>query len=124
MARNRRNHSKRPSKYGDYNKVKARTEKMNASVRLAVCMLAFTACLAFVVAALQPYRELNRLKADLADVQSLEAGVAGRKDAKERELRAVKGDKRYLEIIARDRLNYYRPGEHVFRIERHGGGGF
>ncbi len=118
MARNRRNHGKRPSKYGGYNKVRARTEKMKASVRLAVCLLAVTACLAFAVAALHPYRELGRLEGDLADVQSQEAEVVGRKDAKERELRAVNSDMQYLEIIARDRLNYYKPGEHVFRIER------
>ncbi|MCP5536078.1 MAG: septum formation initiator family protein [Akkermansiaceae bacterium] len=118
MARNRRSSSKRPSRHGGYNKVKARTEQMNASVRLAMCALALTACVAFMVAALQPYRKLNRMQVDLAEVKAQEAAVVERKDAKERELRAIEEDPRYLELIARDRLNYYKPGEHIFRIER------
>ncbi len=71
-----------------------------------------------MVAALQPHRKLNRMRADLAEVHSQEMAVIERKDAKERELRAIEEDPAYLELIARDRLNYYKPGEHVFRIER------
>lgn len=91
---------------------------MNASVRLAVCGLALMACLAFMVAALQPYRKLNRMRMDLSEVKTQETAVIDRKDAKERELRAIEDDPKYLELIARDRLNYYKPGEHIFRIER------
>lgn len=118
MARNRRNTSKRPSRHGEYNKVKARTEKMNTGVRLALCVLVLTATVAFMVAALQPFRELTRLRAELSEVQSLEMAVIDRVDAKEREYRAIEGDSKYLELIARDRLNYYKEGEHVFRIKR------
>ncbi len=118
MARNKRNTNKRPSRHGGYNKVRARTERMNTGVRVALCCLAFTACCAFMVAALQPYRKLDRMHSDLAEVQAQEMAVIERKDAKERELRAIEEDPKYLELIARDRLNYYKPGEHVFRIER------
>ena len=51
-------------------------------------------------------------------VVAQEAAVIDRKDAKERELRATESDPSYLELIARDRLNFYKPGEHVFRIAR------
>lgn len=121
MARNKANRSKkgrRPSRHGGYNKVRARTEKMNASVRLALCALALTAAVAFMVAALQPYRELTRMRGGLSEVQHQEMAVIERKDNKERELRAIEEDPKYLELIARDRLDYYKPGEHIFRIER------
>lgn len=98
--------------------MRVRTRRMNAGVRLAFCGLALTACSAFLVAALKPYRDLGDMREDLADVMEREAEVIERKDAKQRELRAIETDPSYLEIIARDRLNYYKPGEHVFRIER------
>jgi cell division protein FtsB len=91
---------------------------MNAGVRLAFCGLVLTACSAFLVAAMKPYRDLGVMRADLAEVMERESSVIERKDAKERELSAIETDPAYLEIIARDRLNYYKPGEHIFRIER------
>ncbi|MBT8036190.1 MAG: septum formation initiator family protein [Verrucomicrobiae bacterium] len=118
MARNKKNKSTRPSRHGGYNKVRVRTDRINAGVRFALCCLAFTACCAFMTAALQPYRELDKMRQDFSEVQAQERSVIERKDAKERELRAIEEDSEYLELIARDRLNYYKPGEHVFRIER------
>ena len=98
--------------------MRARTEKMNTGVRLAFCGLVLTACAAFLASALKPYRDLGVMRADLADVIDRETSVIERKDAKQRELHAIENDPAYLEIIARDRLNYYKPGEHIFRIER------
>ena len=119
MARNRKNtRHRRSPKVGEFNRMRARTEKMHSGVRLAFCGLILTACSAFLVAALQPYRHLGNMRADLADVMEQEADVLDRKDAKQRELHAIETDPSYLEIIARDRLNYYKPGEHVIRIQR------
>jgi cell division protein FtsB len=118
MAHNKRNKSKRPSRHGGYNKVRARTERMNVGVRFALCSLTLMGCCAFMVATLQPYRKLGVMRSDLAEVNAQEMVVIERMDAKERELRAIEDDPKYLELIARDRLNYYKPGEHVFRIER------
>lgn len=98
--------------------MRARTERMNAGVRLALCGLLLTACCAFLVAALPHHRKLEKLRVDLAEVQTSELSAIDRKDAKERELRAIEQDPAYLELIARDRLNYYKPGENIFRIER------
>ncbi len=118
MAHNKRNKSKRPSRHGGYNKVRARTERMNVGVRFALCCLTLMGCCAFMAATLQPYRKLGSMRSDLAEVHAQEMVVIERMDAKERELRAIEDDPKYLELIARDRLNYYKPGEHVFRIER------
>ncbi|MFK7910738.1 MAG: septum formation initiator family protein [Akkermansiaceae bacterium] len=119
MARNRKNTRRgKASNGGGFNRMRARTEKMKTGVRLAFCGLALTACSAFLVAALKPYRDLGDMRKDLSDVVDQETAVIERKDAKERELHAIETDPSYLEIIARDRLNYYKPGEHVFRIKR------
>jgi cell division protein FtsB len=98
--------------------VRARTERMNTSVRLAFCILVLMGCFAFVATALQPYRELQKKELALSVIVVKENAVIERKDAKQRELGAILYDPRYLEIIARDRLNYYKPGEHIFRIDR------
>ena len=58
------------------------------------------------------------MKLDLVEVQVAENEMTERVDAKSRELKAIESDPQYREIIARDRLNYYKPGEHVFRIDR------
>ena len=91
---------------------------MNASVRLAFCILVLMGCLAFVATALQPLRELKKKEAALSEVMEKEEAVIQHKDAKQRELSAIVNDPKYLEIIARDRLNYYKPGEQIFRIKR------
>ena len=75
-------------------------------------------CFAFVAMALQPYRELQKKEVALSVIVEKESAVIEKKDAKERELSAILHDPQYLELIARDRLNYYKPGERVFRIER------
>ena len=116
MSRKKNSRSKASRQVG-YNKVRVRTERMNASVCLAFCILVLMGCLAFVATALQPFRELKRKEAALSEVIEKEEVVIQRKDAKQRELSAIVNDPKYLEIIARDRLNYYKPGEQIFRIE-------
>lgn len=118
MPRNRKNNSRKQRREGGYNEMRARTDRINTGVRLALCGLALTACSAFLVAALPHQKELDQLRLDLDEVLANEEAVIERKDSKERELRAIEEDPSYLELIARDRLNYSKPGEHVFRIER------
>ena len=119
MARSRsKTQRRKKSQVGEFSRVRAHTKRMNTGVRLAFCGLLLTACAAFLVSALSPYRELNDKRADLADVVQLETSVIERKDAKERELKAIETDPAYLEIIARDRLNYHKLDEYVFSIKR------
>ena len=118
MARNRRNSGARRRLDGRSSKMHARTERMHFGVRLGFCVLALMGCSAFMAAGLPEYRKLEQMKLDLAEVHASENEVVGRVDAKDREHRAIESDAMYRELIARDRLNYYEPGEHVFRIER------
>ncbi len=95
----------------------ARTERMHAGVRFCFCVLVLMLCSAFMAAALPHYRQLQKMRHELSDVQVSEEEVLDRVDGKTRELDAIRNDKEYREIIARDRLNYYIPGEHIFRID-------
>jgi cell division protein FtsB len=47
-----------------------------------------------------------------------QADAEGRLDYLKIKLTALKEDPAFLEIQARDRLPFYRPGETIFRIER------
>lgn len=101
-----------------YSQMQARTERMHYGVRLGVCILVLMGCSAFMVAALPHQRKLEQMQSNLEEVHMSEDQVLEKVDAKDRELRAIQGDAEYRELIARDRLDYYVPGEHVFRIDR------
>ena len=57
------------------------------------------------------------LNEELARAKALEAHVEQKKDQKRRDLNAIRNDPAYLELVARDRLDLYREGEKVYRIE-------
>lgn len=119
MVAQRKYDSQRSSRYNGYNKMKARTERMQSSVRYALCFFVLTVSLAFLATTLKPYRELETLNQYyVEEVQELEKSELEKVDAKEREYYAIENDPQYLGLIARDTLNYYKPGEHVFRVER------
>lgn len=63
-------------------------------------------------------REYEKLLSTLRQTEIREAAVLARKTHKQIELHALREDKEYLEVQARDRLNYYRPGERILRFER------
>jgi cell division protein FtsB len=62
-------------------------------------------------------RKLRALKEELARANALESHVEQEKDQKRRDLNALRNDPAYLELVARDRLDLYREGEQVYRIE-------
>jgi len=55
---------------------------------------------------------------ELAEARQREEEAESRYDYLRIKLDAIKNDPAYLEIQARDRLQVYRPGETIFRIER------
>lgn len=61
-------------------------------------------------------RELEKLQAKLRIAQARENETLARMEHSEIELQALREDPSYLEIQARDRLNYYRKGEKVLRF--------
>ncbi len=85
-------------------------------------ILCFCVAIAFgllIAATAAPQKEeYEKLQAKLRQTQAREEAALARKEYKEIQLHALREDTAYLEIQARDRLNYYRPGERVLRFDR------
>lgn len=85
-------------------------------------MVACCLSLGFVVvaAAFPQKRQLDRLEEKLEEARERESQVVFQRDCREVELKALREDPEYLELHARDRLGYSRPGERVLRFKRDG----
>jgi cell division protein FtsB len=98
----------------------ARMEGANRFIQWINKLLCIVLAVAFgllIAATAAPQkRELEKLQAKLRAVQEREDDTLARKEHKEIELQALREDPSYLEIQARDRLNYYRDGERVLRF--------
>jgi cell division protein FtsB len=76
-------------------------------------------CGLLVIASAFPYkRENDKLQAKLRSFLDREQAALDIKEHREIELNALREDQAYLEVHARDRLNYYRKGEKILRFER------
>ncbi len=97
-------------------RLEARTRVIQGAGRLA--FVAFCMSLGFVVVAtaFPQRRELARLEAKLKLAKEREESVAADKEYHQTEYRALREDPTYLEIQARDRLDYYREGERVLKF--------
>ncbi|WP_018969103.1 septum formation initiator family protein [Rubritalea marina] len=67
---------------------------------------------------LPEYNKLLDQKDQLSGIQSHEQLVQEQADQQLREYRALEQDSSFLEIYGRDRLDYYKEGERVFRFSR------
>ncbi len=84
--------------------------------KLFCILLAVAFGLLIAATAAPQKRELNKLQRKLQATQEREEKALARKEHKEIQLQALREDPSYLEIQARDRLNYYRKGERVLRF--------
>ena len=85
-----------------------------------IVFIAFGVALGFVVlaTAVPQRRELDKLEARLEQAKDRERIVNAEREQRRIELRALREDPAYLEIHARDRLDYFREGERVLRFQR------
>ena len=83
---------------------------------LYLCMAVAFGLLIAATAAPQK-KEYEKLQAQLRTAQERERETLARKDHQRIELQALREDTAYLEVQARDRLNFYREGERVLRFE-------
>ena len=98
--------------------LEARMRVLRVAVKVA--QIAFVVALGFVVVAtaFPQRRTLEKLEATLKLAQERERMVVAERDARHIELRALHEDPAFLEIHARDRLDYYHEGERVLRFKR------
>jgi len=71
-----------------------------------------------VATAVPQKRKLVELEDKLAKVKAREREVLAERESCEIEHRALREDPAFLEIHARDRLNYYREGERVLKFRK------
>ncbi len=109
---------RKESRHSAGRSVRGRTTGVRIVTRSAFSVFLITACVALGVLSVPQMRKLRALKEELARAKALEAHVEREKDQKRRDLHAIRNDPAYLELVARDRLNLYREGERVYRIER------
>ena len=84
--------------------------------RVFFAVLGLSAGFVVVATGVPQKRKLEELEAKLAQTQAREAEVVAEKDACATENQALKTDREFLEIHSRDRLDYYKEGEKVFKF--------
>lgn len=99
-------------------RLEARTRVIQGAGRLALIACCLSLGFVVVATAFPQRRELEKLEAKLKIAQDRERIVTAERDHRRIELRALREDPGYLEIHARDRLDYYREGERIFRFKR------
>lgn len=120
MAAKKRAKAKPRKRAGRF--LRAQTDGLRLVNRLAFAILILMGCVAVALLAVPQVRELKRLEQEHAQSLARERETMARKDRRSRELAALKSDPEYLEIVARDRLNWYDPaaGETPVRVIRAG----
>lgn len=99
-------------------RLEARTRMIRGAGRLV--FVAFGIALGFVVlaTAVPERRELEKLEIRLEQAKERESLADAEREQRRIELRALREDPAYLEIHARDRLDYCRAGERILRFRR------
>ena len=99
-------------------RVMATTRVINGINKLLYMAAAGAFGLLIVATAVPQKRKFDEVQAKLQDIKEREEEVLEIKENREIELYALRQDQAYLEVQARDRLNYYREGEMILRFER------
>lgn len=99
-------------------RLEARTRAIQVAVKIALMVCCVTLGFVAVATAFPQRRILNKLEANLKLAQEREHSVVAERDFRNIELRALREDPAYLEIQARDRLDYCRDGERILRFKR------
>jgi len=106
------------SKLLGMSRIEARTEWIRSLNRTIVSVLCLGIGVVVVASAVPERKKLDGKEQELREALAREADVRAEKEADEVEYRALREDPQFLETMARDRLDYCRPGERVLRIQR------
>ena len=107
-----------PSQHPIGTNIRGRTVGVRILTKTAFAIFLITACVALIVLSVPQVRRLRGLEEELSRGNALETHVRNQKEQKRRELNSLREDPAYLELIARDRLDLYREGEKIYRIEQ------
>jgi cell division protein FtsB len=110
--------SKRLKQSVKLTRLEARTRVIQGAGKLALLACCLSLGFVVVATAFPQRRELEKLELKLKLAREREMKVTAERDHRRIELRALREDPSYLEIQARDRLDYSREGERVLRFRR------
>lgn len=96
----------------------ARTQNLRKLNVVAFYVLIMIGCVGVIATGLPEFRALQIAQEELVSIQQEELVVIAQSDQMKREQRALEQDPYFLEIYGRDRLDYYKEGERVFRFSR------
>ncbi len=100
--------------YVRHQRLRNRNAQMNTVNRLAFCLLVIALCAILPVTALPSLSQSDELEESYNTVWQEKLRIAAEaKDSADREHRAIQQDPRYLEIKARERLKWSKPGERI-----------
>jgi len=97
-------------------RLEARTRVIRGAGSIVFVVFCMAVGFVVVATAFPQRRELEKLEAKLKQAQVREATVLADREYHQVEHRALREDPAFLEIYARDRLDYYRTGERVLRF--------
>lgn len=99
-------------------RLEARTRVIQGAGKVALIACCLSLGFVVVATAFPQRRALEKLEAKLELARQRERMVNAERDHRRIELRALREDPAFLEIQARDRLDYSREGERVLRFKR------
>ena len=99
-------------------RLEARTRVIHGAGRVVFMVLCMAVGFVVVATAFPQQREVERLEAKLKLVKDQEKLILAEREFRQIECRALKEDPAFLELHARDRLDYYREGERVLKFQR------
>ena len=97
-------------------RLQARTRVIEGAWKIACVAFCVAVGFGVVATALPQHKELKKLEKKLSLANEQEESVLAEKEYHQVEYRALREDPTFLEIHARDRLDYYREGERVLKF--------
>ena len=88
--------------------------------RLAFYVLVLLLCAAAFALSFPQYKILKQKQLVLAEAREEERESIKQKDRAKRENRALQEGVKYMELKSRDLLDYFKPGETIFEVNREG----
>lgn len=107
-----------PSSRSKITRLRAQTKTIRWVNAVFLCMFAFSVGALAVASALPQRKQLAAKELELERVLEAEAAVLDKMEDARASYEALRMDPEYLELHAIDRLNVYRKGETIYRIER------
>ncbi len=99
-------------------RLEAQTRAIRGAGRIVFVMLCVAIGFVVVATAFPQRREMEKLEAKLELAKDREKTVFADREYHQIEHRALREDPKFLEIHARDRLDYYQEGERVLKFKR------